>query len=255
MILNPNHISQRNKLILAGLFLSRFDRRALQVLGFKGFTEAYNVIGYALGAKPASVKNYRDEFDPLFPNGRSGWHKRSTRDYCLKIFDDYKGLDFDLFASLIRSIAGFDENIWSGTQGDKDSGDGNPSSFARRLITGIAAEQYFESAHSSVPEFKDRSLENTTQLGCGYDYRLRGGSDTDFLVVEVKGLRGATGGLSLTPKEYETAEIMRDRFFLFVVKDFQRSPVHEVFQDPLSSRLRFRRLEKVILQVAWATGI
>lgn len=255
MILNSKQISQRNKLILAGLFLSKFDRRALQAFGFKGFTEAYNVIGYALGAKPASIKNYRDEFDPLFPNRRSGWHKRSTRDYCLKIFEDYKGLDFDLFVSLIRSIAGFDENIWSGTQSEEDSGEEGQSSFARRLITGIAAEQYFESAHSSVPEFKDRSLENTTQLGCGYDYRLRGNSDTDFLVVEVKGLRGATGGLSLTPKEYETAEVMRDRFFLFVVKDFQRSPFHEVYQNPLASRLQFRRLEKVTIQIAWSTSV
>lgn len=255
MILNPKDISQRDKLILAGLFLSRFDRRALHILGFKGFTEAYNVIGYALGAKPASIKNYRDEFDPLFPNERSGWHKRSTRDYCLKKFEDYKGLDFDLFANLIRSIAEFDENLWSETQDDKDSRVSISSSFAKRLITGIAAERYFESAHSSVPQFKDHLLENTTQLGCGYDYRLHAGSETDFLAVEVKGLRGTTGGLSLTPKEYETAEIMRDRFFLFVVKDFQRSPFHEVFQNPLESRLQFRRLEKATIQIAWTTSV
>lgn len=72
-------ISLRDKLVLTGLYLSKFDEAGLKRLGFKTFTEAFNVIGYALGAKPASIKNYRDEFDPLFPNRRKGWHKRETR--------------------------------------------------------------------------------------------------------------------------------------------------------------------------------
>jgi hypothetical protein len=36
----------------------------LKELSFESFVEAFNVIGYALGSKPASIKNYRDEFDP-----------------------------------------------------------------------------------------------------------------------------------------------------------------------------------------------
>jgi len=43
-----------------------------------------------MGSQPASLKNYRDEFDPLFPNRRKGWHKRPTRDYCRKVFEKYK---------------------------------------------------------------------------------------------------------------------------------------------------------------------
>ena len=67
MILDPHRIATREKLILAGLFLSKFDTLGLAMLGFEGFTEAFNVIGFALGGKPASIKNYRDEFDPLEP--------------------------------------------------------------------------------------------------------------------------------------------------------------------------------------------
>ena len=48
----------------------------------KSLFEFKNVIGFALGAKPASIKNYRDEFDPVFPNKRKGWHKRPMRNYC-----------------------------------------------------------------------------------------------------------------------------------------------------------------------------
>ena len=79
-------IATRQKLILSGLYLSKYDSQGLKSLGLDSFAEAFNVIGYALGARPASIKNYRDEFDPLFPNQRKGWHKRATRDYCLEIF-------------------------------------------------------------------------------------------------------------------------------------------------------------------------
>ena len=74
-------LTLREKSILAGLYLSKFDAEGLKFLGFDNFTEAFNVIGLGLGVQPASVKNYRDEFDPLFPNERQGWHKREIRKY------------------------------------------------------------------------------------------------------------------------------------------------------------------------------
>lgn len=93
MVLNREQIPKREKLILAGLYLSKYDRLGLRRLGFKSFVEAFNVIGYAMGSQPASIKNYRDAFDPLFPNRRKGWHNRSIRQYCLKVFQDYKNPD------------------------------------------------------------------------------------------------------------------------------------------------------------------
>src|ERR1035437_9928063 len=113
MLLNPQRIAAREKLVLAGLFFSKYDSAGLKKLGFGSFSEAFNVIGYALGAKPASVKNYRDEFDPLFSNPRMGWHKRATRDYCLKVLKQYGDLDLEEFSGLVRSFVGYDENAWS----------------------------------------------------------------------------------------------------------------------------------------------
>src|SRR5436189_276825 len=78
--------------------------------------EEFNVIGYALGGKPASIKNYRDEFDPLVSKRRKGWHKRPTREYCRKVFEDYKGLDVETFTVLIKAFAGYDENKVSETE-------------------------------------------------------------------------------------------------------------------------------------------
>ena len=84
MVLDAHKLPAREKLILTGLYLSKYDSVGMRKLGFESFVEAFNVIGYALGEKPASIKNYRDEFDPLFPNKRKGWHKRPTRQYLLE---------------------------------------------------------------------------------------------------------------------------------------------------------------------------
>jgi hypothetical protein len=72
MVMSSQQIAPRNKLILTGLYLSKYDSLGLRELGFESFAEAFNVIGYAMGSRPASIKNYRDEFDPLFPNRRKG---------------------------------------------------------------------------------------------------------------------------------------------------------------------------------------
>jgi hypothetical protein len=231
-----------------------YDWVGFKRLGFRSFAEAFNVVGYALGSKPASIKNYRDEFDPLFPNQRQGWHRRPIRDYCLKVFEEYKSLDLDLFTGLIKSFVGYDENLQSQVQ-KTEQREESASAFAKRLITGLAAEHYFESVQPSLPEFQGLESENTTRLGCGYDFRLHAARGDKFLAVEVKGLRGLTGSLSLTPREYEAATAMRDRFYLFVVKNFQKSPFHEIFPDPLSGRLNFAKTERNVIQVSWLASV
>src|ERR1700733_470477 len=250
MGLSFQNIPPRERLILVGLYLSKYDSLGLKRLGFDSFLEAFNVFGYAMGSKPASIKNYRDEFDPLFPNRRKGWHKRKTRNYCLKVFEEYKNLDLESFTGLVESFVGYNESTSSKFQLKKKS-DGRRSQFAQRLITGLAAERYFESVQPTLSEFKGYDVRNTTSLGCGYDFRLDTEASKDFLVVEVKGLNGVKGTLSLTPKEHEIATALRDRFFLFVVRNFRESPSHEIFRNPLSGSLRFSKKERVIVQVSW----
>jgi hypothetical protein len=254
MNLDPSRIPTREKLILTGIFLSKFGSMGLKKLGFRTYAEAYNLVGYALGSRPSSIKNYRDEFDPIFPNARKGWHNRGIREYCKKVLDEYGKLDFASFSGLIKSFVGYDENIWSGIQ-TKDDGGERTSGFARRLITGLAAERYFESVHSTLPEFQGLSIENTTQLGCGYDFRLCGRGARGFLAVEVKGIREKAGSVSLTPKEYEAATKLQNNFYLFVVKNFRKEPYHELFLNPIAGKLQFTRTERVLVQVSWLTRI
>ncbi|MGP8175470.1 MAG: DUF3883 domain-containing protein [Terracidiphilus sp.] len=254
MILDPHRIAIREKLILTGIYLSKYGSPGLKQLGFRTYAEAYNVVGYALGSRPLSIKNYRDEFDPLFPNPRKGWHKREIREYCKKVLDEYEDLDFGSFTGLIKSFVGYDENALSVVQ-SRDEREERASGFANRLITGLAAERYFESVHSTLPEFRGCAIENTTQLGCGYDFKLCREKSKDFLAVEVKGIRQRVGSISLTPREYEVATELRDRFYLFVVKNFQKTPYHELFLNPVAGKLQFTRTERVLIQVSWLTRV
>ena len=254
MLLDAQRISSREKLILAGLYLSKYDSLGLKKLGFESFQEAFNVIGYGLGSRPASIKNYRDEFDPLFPNKRQGWHKRPRREYCIEIYKKYKDLDLETFSALLKSFVDYDENALSVIESKAEKKDGG-AFFAKRLITGLAAEHYFEAIQPKLPEFKDYTVENTTRLGCGYDFRLAHKSDDNFLAVEVKGLQDRTGSLALTPKEYDVASSLSERFYLFVVKNFRDLPMHDIYRNPLSSSLKFTRKERVVVQVSWSTTI
>lgn len=256
MNLDFTKFSSYDKSVLAGLYLSKFDSKGLKFLGFSSFTEAFNAIGLALSTKPASIKNYRDEFDPYFPNARQGWRKRKMQDDRRKIYEAFKDLPLEPLADFLRLTIYENHDLDLLRESvAKEGGDETQNSFAKRLITGLAAEHYFEAIQPKLPEFKDYTLENTTRLGCGYDFRLARKSDDKFLAVEVKGLSERKGTLSLTEKEHSVAGRFKERFFLFVVRNFRESPIHNIYPNPLNSNLVFSRQEKRIVQVSWSLSI
>lgn len=126
-------------------------------------------------------------------------------------------------------------------------------SFAKRLITGQAAEEYFRTKYKEISLFKDFQFEDTTKLGCGFDFRLF--SPSIFYGIEVKGLSESSASVALTSKEHSVASILKERFFLFVVKNFKEDPFHELYRDPLNGKLVFSRVEQRAVQVSWATRV
>jgi hypothetical protein len=253
-MINLMKVSVRDKSILIGLFLSKFDIEGLYLLGFDGYVEAYNALGYSIGAKPASLKNYRDEFDPLFPNPRKGWHKRKLRDYCKVFYDEYKDWDAKSFAELIKRIVYQNyelEELFEKTNNHKRK----EETFAKRLITGQAAEQYFKYIYHEIPIFQNLVLEDTTKLGCGFDFKLSSNSTNKFFGVEVKGLNGLSGDIALTEKEFRVAGYLKQDYFLFIVKNFVEKPTHIYYQNPLGTDLKFKKIETRIIQVSYNTRI
>jgi hypothetical protein len=250
MLVENFKLDFRDKQILAGLFLSKFDLEGLNILGFSSFTEAFNCLGYALGGRPASIKNYRDEFDPLFPNPRQGWKNRHRRMHCMELEEKFRGLSISDFAQLISNFCGASW-IQEKEKADMDIAETDQTSFAKRLVTGVSAEKYFEAKWKEIPDFSDCTIENTTAHGCGFDFKVWPKSGIEFQAVEVKGMAGSRGAISLTEKEHKTSVELQDRFFLFIVINFQESPFHEIYRNPLSCNLNFTRKERVVVQVSW----
>lgn len=252
-------LTNRTKQIICGLFLSKFDRAALDYLGFQGFSEAFNTLGFALGARPASIKNYRDELDPCFPNNRRrGWHKRPLREHCKAVRDAYQFLNISELGDIIKQFLICDRHSEQPPEVQRvleTQGDEPDTSFAKRLITGKAAERYFSVNYRRIPEFAEARVVDTTQWGCGFDFRLVFPSTDMYFVVEVKGLRERAGQIQLTNLEHLMAESLTDRYFLFLVRDFVKTPFHTVIRNPLNSGLAFSRIERAEIRVAWSASV
>ena len=61
--------------------------------------------------------------------------------------------------------------------------------------------------------------------------------------------------IALTNKEHSVASILKERFFLFVVKNFKENPYHELYRDPLTEISMFARSEQRILQINWTAKL
>lgn len=244
-------MNTRDKTIITGLYLSKYNEKGLEELGFTSFQQAFNVLGYSLNSKPATIKNYRDEFDPLFPNNRKGWHTRPMREYCKSFFDEYNTLDFLSFSHIIKSF--FIENFEIEKFIEKIEGKDYSETVAKRLLTGKAAEEYFKSKYKEIPTFSPYSITDTTLMACGFDYKLSLG--TRFLCVEVKGLNEHTGTIQLTEKEFLIAQQLKSNYCLFIVKNFKEKPIHDFVFDPLNSALQFKKAQKKIIQTTFTTII
>jgi hypothetical protein len=241
------HLSNRDKSIVCGLFLAKWDKVGLARLSLKTFKEAYNILGYALGIAPNSIKAYRDEMDPYFANKRIGRNNREMRQYIEKIYDEYKGYELDEITSMIAKFTGVDF-------AELPSGE-DQSSFAKRLLTGVAAENFFLENHDKHRAFNSASVRDMTKAGCGYDFSVHPSAGGKFLAVEVKGIGQKQGGILMTEKEYEVASALEDRYFLYVVIGMEGIPSAVVYKNPIMSSLSFKRLERSIQQISWQTRI
>ncbi len=244
-----NSFSIRDKSILIGLYLSKFNEQALNSLGFEGVKQAFNVLGYSIGSKPASIKNYRDEFDPYFPNSRKGWHKRDIREYCKIFLTDFENVSFEDFTDLIKSfvVKNYELEKFLDRIEKKDYSE----SIAKRLITGYAAEEYFKLNYHLIKDFHEFEIQDTTKLACGFDFKLS--LQNDFYCVEVKGSNTKFGSITMTEKEFLVAGDLKEKYCLFIVSNFVEKPVHQYHFDPLNRHLSFKKIERPIIQTTYST--
>ncbi|MBC8550604.1 MAG: DUF3883 domain-containing protein [Candidatus Brocadiales bacterium] len=223
--------------LIVAYYLSKFDKVAYEELGFNSLTTTHVEIGRLLGVNPNSVKNMRDEFDPLHENPRAGWYQRQLRPSRAKVveaFQDLSRLEMrDIVLEIItnpdfKNSDDFDDIVAPIiNRGGNKKG---KSLFISRGPTGRKAEEYFQKYHKKYGVPKPGILKDTRDDGCGYDFSI--GEEAEAVQVEVKGLDGESGGISFTSKEWDIARKNRDSYYLVIVRNVSTKPEVQIIRDP-----------------------
>ncbi|WP_140456858.1 MULTISPECIES: DUF3883 domain-containing protein [Priestia] len=235
----------RKKALIVAYYLSKYDRNALETLQYKSFLSAFRDIGKRLGIKPNTIKNRRDDFDPIHSNSRSGWYQKELSKSSLEVVEKFENVSQDALTQIVKEIL-FDENdsndILQLLSDEKES----PKSreINSRGVTGKRAEELFINYFNNgyFKEFKGELID-TRDEGCGYDFKLTGERG---IVFEVKGLSSEVGGVSFTDKEWSTAKQMKDNYILVIISNVFTSPNLKKVVNPYDKVNPIKRVSKVV---------
>lgn len=235
-------------------YLSRFNNEALTNLGYSTWNNAFDDIGNKLKVKRHSVKNWRDEFDPLFEY-RSGWHQRPMSPSRIKVVLALENLD----EAQIREIV---KDILSGRIQSEEEELGlllnivtvdetklSNSKFIIRAPTGKAAEVFFLNHYSKNKKPIDGILIDCRDYGVGYDYRIEKNDIKYF--VEVKGLSDFSGGVLFTGKEWTVAQNEGENYFLCIVSNLNKQAEIIFIQNP-AEKLSPKKNIYTTIQINWS---
>ena len=227
---------ERNRILglVCGYYLSRFDALAYEHLGFETQNATHEALGTSLDIKPSTIKNWRDEFDPIHQNERKGWYQRPMNRSRVRTVDALSHLSelelFSIVSDFIRAPDGDSANELIQVIGDDTAVESDQREYGLRGPTGHAAEQHFERYHQQHGLPHAGTLVDCRHDQCGYDYRIE--TESEIYFVEVKGLATDSGGISFTNREWLTAQENGMRYFLVVVKNISEKPEFVTIQNP-----------------------
>lgn len=231
----------RTNLLIVAFYLSKFDKTAVANLGYDGFRDAFRMIGEKLEYSPNTVKNRRDDFDPLFPH-RAGWHQVELSSNSLNIVDNFDHLSEEGLRAIVLDI--LNQNAGSELNTTLENVNGEKKYVAIGL-TGKKAETYFIEWFSV--NYPNSVLIDMRDLGCGYDFAV----EDSEKVFEVKGLSGSDGGIRFTDKEWSVANAKGEDYDLVIVSDcFSDAPNLTIHTNP-SEYLKPEKQISTVIAVNW----
>lgn len=237
-------------------YLARFDKVALHNLGYKNWESAFVDISNKLGVKKHSVRNWRDEFDPLF-GFRAGWYQRPMSPSRINVALAFENLEESEIRAIIEDIlTGEIRNNLENLNhllaiASEKSDEQRKSTFILRGPTGRKAEQVFIEYHSinSLPMAGE--LIDTRDLGCGYDFEINSSNKRYF--IEVKGLASNQGGILFTNKEWEIAKNERENYIVCLISNINNTPNITFINDPFSKLNPKKNIIQTV-QVQWSVS-
>ncbi|MHB1071725.1 MAG: protein NO VEIN domain-containing protein [Gemmatimonadaceae bacterium] len=245
---------ERNHVLgmICGYYLSRFDSVAYSHLGYTSQQATHAALGTALGVPAESIKNWRDEFDPVHDNARLGWHRREMYPSRLRVIEALGDVSEPELLAMIRQItaapaSGLAEELVDAVSLSQDL-DYDSAVFIPRGVTGHRAEEAFRTHHQATGAPIGGALVDRRHEQCGFDFEIVGTAGSVF--VEVKGMAGSTGGVSFTDHEWRTAKDRQDAYYLAVVRGVNGHPEVTLIQNP-ASVFQPQMRTYTLVQVGW----
>jgi hypothetical protein len=178
---------------------------------------------------PETFNNLRDEFDPVHPNPRKGWHKREMRPDRQRVLDELKDVGNEALLELVDRILRRDEDATAPAIDSLAVVNRVAQHVAERLLTGRLAEEYFLANSTSLIQVATEHILDMRNAACGYDFGIRHIPDR---AIEVKGLKGTKGSILFTDREWEVAKTRRENYWMVVVGNLAKAPTPRIIQDP-----------------------
>lgn len=234
-------------------YLSRFNENGLHNLGYTTWNEAFADVADRLNVKRHSVKNWRDEFDPIHGH-RAGWYQRpmSPSRVLVRALEELKEEEIrSLVADILNgSIKQDTDNLVELLKVVSDGDKKGDSKFILRGPTGRKAEEYFIQYHGNHSEPISGTLTDTRDKGCGYDFEIK---NSELFYLEVEGLAEESGGVLFTNKEWEAAKQAKDKYYLAIVSNINTNPEINFIQNP-ASVLNPKKNIITTIQIQWSVS-
>lgn len=217
--------------IVVGYAMSRLDRDFLKARKHKTWKDAFEQAGKALEVTPASIKNLRDEFDPLHDNRRRGWYQRPLRPNRQRVLAELCEVSEAALFALVDRILGRDETAVAEAIDSLVAPSRVVHNVAERLQTGRRAEEYFLLHSKEIIGVEAEDILDCRQSCRGFDFGVRGHPNR---FIEVKGLKGTRGPILFTDREWSEARLREDEYWLVVVGNLAKKPRPRLIRDPAS---------------------
>ncbi len=239
--------------LIVAYYLSKYDEKAYFNLGYKTKKEAHLDIGKKLNVNPNSVKNRRDEFDPIHGNKRVGWYQReltSGRKKLVETFQDLSELGLrEIVISILRNQSFIDTETFEVITTQIQNSERDKKPFYLRGQTGRKAEDLFINYQKEFGLPHAGDLIDTRDLGCGYDFEILTSADNFF--VEVKGMDKNSSGVLFTDKEWLMANKNGDKYYLVVITFVSGKPEFTIIKNP-ATKLNPRKNLFTTVQINWS---
>lgn len=237
--------------IVIGYAMSRLDRAFLSSFEVRSWKSAFSLAAKAIGVRESSLKNLRDEFDPIHNNLRKGWWDRSIRTSRQRVALELGEVSDDALLELVRKIINRDNEATDVAIDALTPENNVASAVAERLLTGRRAEEYFLKNSYEIVGVKSENLVDYRINASGFDFAI---NSSDGRVFEIKGIKDKKGDILFTDREWLEAERRSKNYILVVIGQLKSTPVSKVIIDPRNT-LKVTCVWQQTISASWRSTV